>query len=312
MVSILTTSAVWSLLGLSLGLGSPAGERPALPPRPWVIAHRGASAYAPENTIAAFERAIEQGATFVEFDVRRTRDGALICLHDDTLERTTNAAEVFPDRFRETVRDGKTIRKWPLADFTLAELRRLDAGAWFGARHAGARIPTLDETIAAARGRCGLFIEVKSPEAYPGIERQVIEALRRAGLDQPGAEARTPVVIQSFSAASLEVFARDLKTPLPLHLLFGREDAADWLSEAGMARLRTFAVGLSPHRSVLAEHPGAIARAQSLGMPVTPWTFRVDAEFDAAKLRGEMNRFLEALRVDGVITDNPDLAARPR
>lgn len=309
MVSILTTTAFLSILGLFSGLFAPPT---ALPPRPWVIAHRGASAYAPENTVAAFERAIEQGATFVEFDVRRTRDGELIVLHDDTLERTTNAAEVFPDRFRETVRDGKTSRRWPLEDFTLAELRRLDAGAWFNARFAGARVPTLTETIAAVRGRCGLFIEIKSPDVYPGIERQVIEALRQAGLDQPGADARTPVVIQSFSAASLEVFARDLRTPLPLHFLFGRDDAAKWLSPEGLLRVRAFATGLSPHRSVLGEHLDAIVHAQSMGMPVTPWTFRVDADLDAEKLRGEMERFLRELRVDGVITDNPDLAAKPR
>ena len=123
------------------------------PPTPWVVAHRGASAYAPENTVPAFALAAEQHATFVEFDLQRTKDGALVILHDLTLERTTDVEEVFPDRGRQVVVKGETRRQWPLADFTLAEVRRLDAGKWFDAKFAGTRVPTFAETIAALRGK---------------------------------------------------------------------------------------------------------------------------------------------------------------
>src|SRR5262245_33869374 len=92
------------------------------------VAHRGASAYAPEHTKAAYELAIAQGADYVEQDLAVTRDGALICLHDDSLERTTDVEQVFPDRF---VTDAKGAKHWMAGDFTLAEIKRLDAGAWF-------------------------------------------------------------------------------------------------------------------------------------------------------------------------------------
>ena len=109
------------------------------PAKPWVIAHRGASAYAPENTVPAFTLAAEQGATFVEFDLRFTKDRQIVCLHDETLERTTDVEDVFPDRSRTGTQN---TRRWPLEDFTLAELKRLDAGAWFDAQYRGTRIPS--------------------------------------------------------------------------------------------------------------------------------------------------------------------------
>src|SRR5919106_2956388 len=103
-------------------VGVAGAESPA---KPWVIAHRGASAYAPENTVPAFRLAAEQGATFVEFDLRLTKDRQIVCLHDESLERTTDVEEVFPDRFRTSPGAGAPTRRWMLADFTLAELRRL-------------------------------------------------------------------------------------------------------------------------------------------------------------------------------------------
>jgi glycerophosphoryl diester phosphodiesterase len=92
-----------------------------------LVAHRGASAYAPEHTVAAYRLALEQGADFVEQDLGVTKDGALVCLHDPTLERTTDVEQVFPDRFRE---EGGT-KRWYIADFTADEIKRLDAGSWF-------------------------------------------------------------------------------------------------------------------------------------------------------------------------------------
>ena len=95
--------------------------------RKMLVAHRGASAYAPEHTIAAYKLAIEQGADYVEQDLQISKDGVLVCLHDLTLERTTNVEEVFPDR-AATVNGRRT---WNVSDFTLQELKRLDAGSWF-------------------------------------------------------------------------------------------------------------------------------------------------------------------------------------
>src|SRR5215510_2938445 len=112
-----------------------------------LVAHRGASAYAPEHTVEAYRLAIEQGADFVEQDLQITKDGVLICMHDLTLERTTNVEELFPDRFRTDVTEDQPqtaspAKHWYVSDFTLAEIKKLDAGSWFNEKLKGERAPT--------------------------------------------------------------------------------------------------------------------------------------------------------------------------
>src|SRR5258707_15085320 len=108
-----------------------------------LIAHRGASGYAPEHTPAAYKLAMKQNADFVEPDLAVTKDNVLICLHDDTLERTTNIAEVFPDRPSANVRSRQPGKHWLANDFTIAEIKRLDAGTWFKPEVAGQHIQTV-------------------------------------------------------------------------------------------------------------------------------------------------------------------------
>jgi glycerophosphoryl diester phosphodiesterase len=299
------------VLGVTLAACGTAPEPPApaadsLPPRPWNIAHRGAAAYAPENTIPAYMLGADQGAHFVEIDLQRTKDGHLISLHDITLERTTDIARVFPDRARPAPDDAEQKPRWWLDDFTLDELRQLDAGTWFDPRFAGTRIPTFDEIIRAVRGRTGIFIELKSPERYPGIEAEMMAVLESHGLHQPGADPKTPIVIQSFSVPSIETLAA-MRTPLPLHVLFGARDADTWLSEEGLQRLRTFATGISPEKPTLDTHAAGWARATVLGLPITPWTFRASTVKGYPTVTAEMQHYIAA-GAAGVITDNPDLA----
>ncbi|WP_329148189.1 glycerophosphodiester phosphodiesterase family protein [Streptomyces sp. NBC_01456] len=153
-----------------------------------VIAHRGASRDAPENTLAAVDAAHRRGLIWVENDVQRSKDGRLVVLHDATLERTTDAAKVFPGR-----------APWRVGDFTAAEIARLDAGSWFGGRFAGERVPTLAAYLRRLeRNGQRLLLEIKAPEKYPGIEAQVLRELRVAGwLDR--AHVRSRLVVQSFS-----------------------------------------------------------------------------------------------------------------
>jgi glycerophosphoryl diester phosphodiesterase len=128
--------------------------------RPRVFGHRGAMGYAPENTFASFERAIELGVDAIELDVHLTADGEVVVIHDHELNRTT---------------DGDGI----LGEKTLAELKALDAGKQFGAEFAGQRIPTLGEVLAWARGRCVLDIEIKGgPWPYAGLEAKVVDLIR--------------------------------------------------------------------------------------------------------------------------------------
>src|SRR6202165_4019570 len=102
-----------------------------------LIAHRGASGYAPEHTPAAYKLAMEQKADFVEPDLAVSKDNILICLHDDTLERTTNIADVFPDRPSAKVPTRQAGKHWLANDFTIAEIKRLDSGKWFKPEFAG-------------------------------------------------------------------------------------------------------------------------------------------------------------------------------
>ncbi len=270
---------------------------------PLLVAHRGALAYAPEHTREAYELAIDQGADFIEPDLQITRDGVLIALHDVTLDRTTDVAEVFPDRFREIQRGDETLRRWFAVDFTLEEIRRLDAGSWFGEDFAGARIPTLTEVIELARGQAGIFPETKAPETYVeqgfSMERLLVEELARHGLERNGADPETPVIVQSFSAESLRILREEWDSDLPMTFLIGGSDADRWLTDEGLRDVSEFATGIGPAKQLLLDHPGAVAGAHAIGLTVIPYTFD-----DPSPL--ELNHFLCELGVDGLFINNPD------
>ncbi len=283
-------------------------------PKKILVAHRGASAYAPEHTIEAYELAIKQGADFVEQDLQVTKDGVLVCLHDESLERTTNVEEMFPDRFTEERVGGATVKRWFVADFTLKEIKQLDAGSWFAPQFKGARVPTFGEAIKLIRGRAGLYPETKAPEVYGRrgfeMERLVLAELKRHGLDRPGADRRTPVIMQSFSAASLRKMRAELKTELPLVLLIGDENKDEWLTPAGLKRAREFARGIGPAKALV--NASVVKAARDAGLTITPYTFRSRDSGQFTSVREEMNHFLYTLGADAVFTDNPDEFPRQR
>jgi glycerophosphoryl diester phosphodiesterase len=264
----------------------------------------------------AYRIALEQGADFIEPDLQITRDGILIALHDLTLERTTNVREVFPDRFREEEFRGETVRRWYANDFTLEEIQELDAGSWFDERFEGARIPTFSEVMELARGRAGIFPETKAPEVYGDrgydMERLVVAELAQHRLHEMGADPLTPVVIQSFSAESLQILRHEVGTDLPLTFLVSGGAAAEWLTADGLAEISEFATGIGPTKSLLFEHPDAVHLAHQAGLTVIPWTFSSRDPGDFASVEDEMAHFIFALGVDGLFTDNPDLFPRAR
>lgn len=174
-------------------------------PRPAVIAHRGASYLAPEATHAAYVMARELGVDYLELDIQRTKDGVLVALHDDTLERTSNVAEVFPDRATRGV-----------GTFTFAELQQLDAGAWFNQRFPehgrttfkGLRVLRLEDILSIAEGapaRMGICIESKHAQRFPGLEEQLVGELQQRGwMRERGTNGRAEVIFQSFDPDSLK------------------------------------------------------------------------------------------------------------
>ena len=274
-----------------------------------LVAHRGASAYAPEHTLASYRLALQQHADFVEQDLGVTKDGILVCAHDPTLERTTNVEEVFPGRFRES----NGSRRWFVADFTLDEIKRLDAGSWFDPRFAGERVPTFAEAIDLVRGQAGLFPELKAPAVYRerGVDMAplVAAALRARGLDRKGADARTPVILQSFDVEALRSVAGELSS-LDRTFLLEPGDAPEWTTDDALARVATFATGIGPSKAIVDKDPGLVARAHARGLTVIPYTFRASNPGRFPSVRDEMQHFLTILGVDGVFTDNPDLFPR--
>jgi glycerophosphoryl diester phosphodiesterase len=277
-----------------------------------LIAHRGASAYAPEHTLESYQLALKQGADFVEQDLQITRDGVLVCLHDLTLERTTNVKDIFSTRFREELVDGTSMRRWYVSDFALREIKQLDAGSWFDVKFQGARVPTFQEAIDLVRGKAGLYPETKAPEVYGkrgfDMERLVLDLLRRNRLDKRSAERHTPVIIQSFSPEGLRKLSGTLKTKLPLVLLVGDEARARWLTTAGLAEAKQFVSGIAPAKALLDK--SLVMQAHALGLTVTPYTFRSRDTGRFKTVREEMSYYLYSVGVDALFTDNPDLFPR--
>ncbi len=267
-----------------------------------LVAHRGASAYAPEHTLEAYRLALQQGADYVEQDLQITKDGVLVCLHDLTLERTTNVEEVFPNRFKI---DGGA-RRWPVSDFTLAEIKQLDAGVWFDKKFAGAKVPTWQEAIDVVRGKAGLYPETKGPEVYGSrgfdMERLVLAQLRKNKLP----DKKTPVLIQSFSPASLQKMKVELKTKVPLVLLIDHQMGAQWLTADGLQKAKAFAIGIGPAKGLVDGKPELVKLAHDTGLSVTPYTANDRTKGRFATVRDELQYYLYTLGVDAFFTDNPD------
>ncbi len=276
--------------------------------RKTLIAHRGASGYAPEHTMAAYEMAIAQKADFVEPDLAVSKDGVLMCLHDDTLDRTTNVEDVFPARFSPDVKGRGGEKRWVANDFTVAEIKQLDAGSWFDAKFAGARVPTWEDMVAFVRTHpgVGVYPELKSPPLYTarGVDmtRIFVASVKRLGLDKAESLAKTPVIIQSFDRPTIQRMATELPT---VPRVFLTSDEAD-ITDARLKDLATFAQGIAPEKRLVATHPDLVARAHALGLTVTVWTFRADEKTSYASVADEMSQFLYTFGIDAAFTNNPD------
>ena len=277
-------------------------------PRKALVAHRGASAYAPEHTLASYRLAIEQGADYVEQDLAVTSDGVLICLHDESLERTTNVEEVFPDR--GTIDPASGRRRWLAIDFTLDEIKRLDAGSWFASAFAGERVPTWQEAVAAVGTAAGLYPELKTPGLYRarGVDQTAlfIDSVRSLGLDRRPAGS---LIVQSFDDLPLRDLAQAVPV-LPRVFLIDTADGPRWLTAEGLRAIAAFATGIGPAKGLLDGRPEIVKAAHDAGLTVTPYTFTtrtptaVPARF--AGVAEEMRYYLQDLDVDALFTDNPD------
>ena len=274
-----------------------------------VVAHRGASAYAPEHTAAAYRLAIEMGADFVEQDLAVTKDGVLICLHDASLERTTNVEELFPNRVSTQTIEGNTRQAWLANDFTLAEIKTLDAGSWFDKKFAAEKILTFDEAVTIVRGKAGLFPELKDPEIYAArhieFEKMVAAALDKHGLRGAKADPKTPVILQTFGQATARNLAQ-MKIGVPVVLLIGVDEG--FKTAAQVKAWKGIVQGFGPTKGIVKNNPDFVKWAHAEGMSVTPYTFRQSDTGRAGfkDVSEEMAQYLYKFDVDALFTDNPD------
>jgi len=216
------------------------------------FAHRGACALAPENTLAAFQLALDLGCDWIETDVRLTADGVPVLLHDATVDRTTQA-------------------KGPVGRMSLSQMRRLDAGSWFHRRFRGERIPTLDEALEWCRGRCGLNLEIKEEERAEDLVRRLAARFRGAGsLDR--------ILFSSFRASDLKT----LRAALP-HARLG------WLasrSTRGLAGLNRFVRLAALHPKDSLANRRLVERCRRMGLAVHVWVVNRARRLEELKALG--------------------------
>ena len=309
-----------------------------------VVAHRGASGERPEHTLAAYERAIDQGADYIEPDLVATKDMRLVARHETEIGETTDVGtrEEFADRKRSKTIEGRLVTGWFAEDFTLAELRSLRVRERLpGLRPANARfdglyqIPTFEEIVTLVRAKeaetgraIGIYPELKHPTwllQEEGIDTVdlLATALRQADLD----DADDRVFVQVFEIGPLQRLNALVDTPLVLLIAVEGgpydEPAIAWddlLTPGGLADVAHYADGIGPYLGHVLDADGKatalVANAHAAGLAVHPWTLRKENAFLPPALRkggdaaapgdlAALVRMVVAAGADGVFTDDP-------
>jgi glycerophosphoryl diester phosphodiesterase len=318
---------------LLLGLAAPVAEASRTHGsgggEPLVIAHRGASAYRPEHTLAAYQLAIDMGADYIEPDLVSTKDGVLVDRHEPEISGTTDVAShpEFANRRTTRVVDGTALTGWFTQDFTLAELKTLraieripdlrPANTAFNGLY---QVPTLQEVIdLAKREKVGIYPETKHPTFFDSIglslEEPLIRTLRANGLDKPNAR----VFVQSFEVSNLRELDRVLRVPLvQLTSATGRpydftangdpRTYADLTTPSGLRWVARYADGLGPDKNQIVPRDAQnrllaptslVDDAHRAGLLVHPYTFRPENNFLAADHREGDPASPEFLRARG-------------
>ncbi|WP_019972630.1 glycerophosphodiester phosphodiesterase [Mycobacterium sp. 141] len=241
-----------------MNAGEAAAEEPATPgpSHPFVVAHRGASADRPEHTLAAYDLALREGADGVECDVRLTRDGHLVCVHDRRVDRTSTGTGL-------------------VSEMSLSELRDLDYGSWHASRdtdggQGDTGLLTLDALVSMVldwNRPVKLFIETKHPVRYGAlVENKVLALLHRYGIASPASADLSRAVVMSFSAAAVWRIRR--AAPMLPTVLLG--ETSRYLGGSAATTVGATAVG--PSIATLREHPELVDRAAAQGRALYCWT----------------------------------------
>jgi len=237
-----------------------------------IIAHRGGSNLAPENTMAAFQNALNLGVDMIEIDIEQTIDSVVVVIHDTKVDRTTNG-------------------KGKVDSLTYSYIKTLDAGSWYDSRFKGEKISTLEEVLQAVNGKATVLIEIKSgDELYPGIEKRTVEAIQHFN-------AHSWTIVQSFNKKTVER-VKILDNKIVTYYLLGRNFMSYYHSlqaKIKKNKIQEFLYdGIAVHYSML--NAASVDSVKQMGLGVFTWT--VDEEDD-------MTKMIE-FGVDGIITDSPD------
>ncbi len=309
-----------------------------------IIAHRGASGYRPEHTLAGYELAIAQGADFIEPDLVITRDGVLVARHENELSGTTNVCDrpEFADRYTTKVIDGNKVTGWFAEDFILTELKTLRARERLPFRDQSYNdrfsIPTFTDIIQLAQQRSaetgrtiGIYPETKHPSYFAALglplEPPLLQELKTYGYS--GHDAA--VMIQSFECKNLQKLRENTDVPL-IQLLGDRQEVqfdtgqryADWITPTGLAAIADYANGIGPSKRLIVPIDAAqqlqssttlVNDAHDQGLWVHPYTFRNEPTFLHPSYHNnaiaEYHHFFQ-LGIDGLFSDFPDIAYHAR
>ncbi|PLT29404.1 glycerophosphodiester phosphodiesterase [Peribacillus deserti] len=215
------------------------------------VAHRGASGYAPEHTIASYQMGEKMHGDYIEIDLQMTKDGQLINMHDEKLDRTT---------------DGTGL----VRDFTLQQIKQLDAGTWFNEKYpqyadpeyAGLKVPTLEETFQTFGKNKSYYIETKSPDVYPGMEKELLRLINKYHIN------KEKLLVQSFSPQSLQIM-HELDPSIKLVQLLSYKTNAN-ITDAEIGEIKEYAVGVGPNYTYLNRE--YVQKVVKSGLEIHPYT----------------------------------------
>ncbi|WP_409292557.1 glycerophosphodiester phosphodiesterase [Peribacillus sp. SCS-37] len=270
-------SAVGALvMGISLASGPLAAAAKEKYPDIVNVSHRGASGYAPEHTITSYKLGDQLHGDYIEIDLQMTKDGKLIAMHDETLDRTTNGTGL-------------------VRDYTLSEIKELDAGSWFNEKYpqfanpdyAGLKVPTLEEVFKKFGKNKSYYIETKSPEVYPGMEKELLRLVDEYRID------KEKLLVQSFSPQSLQIM-HSLDPSVRLIQLLSYKSTAV-ITDAEIAAIKSYAEGVGPNYTYLTED--YVQKVVNSGLGIHPYTVNDKAT---------MQKLID-WGVTGMFTNFPDL-----
>lgn len=241
-----------------------------------IVAHRGASGSAPENTFAAFEKAVESGVDAIEIDVHQTMDGKIVIIHDDTLDRTTNSSGSIYEKKYE-------------------ELKNVDAGSWFDVNYSDETIPLFSDFLEFVKNKAGIIVEVKyGSQKYPGIENNVWSLLKSHNLVKTTVVSSSRVtILNTFRQLSQEINLGKILSPKELWRSLFQPDSLLYKQDI-IKQVKE----IHPHWSFV--DAKFMKWANSLGLAVIPWTINKEMKIRVMIDRG----------VQGVITNFPEIAKR--